>query len=121
MAQVGRGLKVSRGGLCRAMARLADKAEPMKPLLRRLNIQQGVEGVGNHAFRHGNTSVMDAENIPLKIRQDRLGHVPDSDLTLGTYTHLASADELATAVRLGELFAPPEELEDMQLASSQAM
>jgi integrase len=57
-----------------------------------------------HAFRHGNATITDRENVPMKIRQDRLGHV-DAETTLG-YTHRVSAGEYAAAARLGKISCP---------------
>ena len=105
----------------------------LKPLLLRLKIKTIEDGrdkyrvaprVGLHAFRRGNTSVMDTDALlrarrdnhlsrrlpevaaPLRVRQDRVGHV-DADLKRGTYTHARSADHQAVAAKLGELTAPP--------------
>jgi hypothetical protein len=47
---------------------------------------------------------MDRENVPMRIRQDRLCHV-DPNTTLG-YTHGVSADDCAAAARLGETLCP---------------
>jgi len=81
----------------------------LKPLLKQLGIKQGVAGVGLHAFRHGNATLMDAERTPLKVRQDRLGHVDGEEITLGVYTHAESDDHQAVAEKLGNLLAPVEE------------
>jgi integrase len=54
-----------------------------------------------HAFRHGNASIMDQNNVPLKIRQDRLGHI-DPKTTLG-YTHAISEDEKRVAAQFDEI------------------
>lgn len=107
----------------------------LKPLLLRLKIKTVEDGkdeegqptfrvahrVGLHAFRHGNATLMDAEHTPLKIRQDRLGHVDGEELTLGVYTHCESDDHRAAATRLGELLVPSEPLATMEPASSRAM
>jgi integrase len=71
------------------------------PLLAKLNIQRA----GFHAFRHGNSSVMDHLGVPLKVRQDRLGHA-DVALTLNTYTHKLSEDERILAQQLGASLKP---------------
>ena len=47
---------------------------------------------------------MDVASLPLKIRQERLGH-SDSRM-LGTYTHIINADELVFAERIGALLNP---------------
>lgn len=72
----------------------------LRPLLRSL----GIEGGGLHAFRHANSSFMDRLCVPLKVRQERLGH-SDPRLTLGVYTHVASEDNVRTAAQLGELLS----------------
>jgi len=54
-----------------------------------------------HAFRHGNATIMDQNNVPLKIRQDRLGHV-DPKTTLG-YTHAIGEDEKRVAAEFDEV------------------
>jgi len=97
--------------------------DKLKPLLQQLGIKQGVEGVGLHAFRHGNATLMDVERTPLKVRQDRLGHVDGEEITLGIYTHAESDDHQAVAEKLGNLLAPVEEelLEKMKPASNHRM
>ncbi|HXW57486.1 MAG TPA: tyrosine-type recombinase/integrase [Candidatus Cybelea sp.] len=69
----------------------------LRPLLSSL----GIEARGLHAFRHANTTMMDRWNVPLKVRQERLGQ-SDPRLTLGVYTHVASEDEVRTASKLGK-------------------
>jgi integrase len=95
----------------------------LKPLLKSLGIKQGVAGVGLHAFRHGNATLMDAERTPLKVRQDRLGHVDGEEITLGVYTHAESDDHQAVAAKLGDLLAPVEDdaLARMKPASNRHM
>ena len=56
---------------------------------------------GMHAFRHGNATIMDQNGVPLKIRQERLGH-HDSKTTLG-YTHAISEDEKRVAAEFDEV------------------
>jgi integrase len=34
----------------------------------------GITRTGLHAFHHGNATIMDGLNAPLRVRQDRLGH-----------------------------------------------
>jgi len=72
----------------------------LRPLLRSLRIERG----GLHAFRHANSSFMDRLRVPLKVRQQRLGH-SDPRLTLDVYTHIVSEDDVRTAVQLGELLS----------------
>lgn len=65
------------------------------PLLDALGIERG----GLHAFRHTNSTLMDRLGVPLKVRQERLGH-SDPSLTLGVYTHVASEDDVRIAEEL---------------------
>jgi hypothetical protein len=58
----------------------------VKRHLRPLLVALGIESGGLHAFGHANGSIMDRWNVPLKVRQQRLGH-SDPRLTLGTYAH----------------------------------
>jgi hypothetical protein len=63
----------------------------------------------------------------MKIRQDRLGHVTDSDLTLNVYTHTESRDHAEIAEKIGDLLAPnrpvvsESELAQMAPATGRAM
>jgi integrase len=70
----------------------------LKPLLEQL----GLPGAA-HAFRHGNATVLDRLKTPMKVRQERLGHV-DPKTTMN-YTHLVSEDDRLLAAKLGEFFA----------------
>jgi hypothetical protein len=54
-----------------------------------------------NAFRHANGTLMDRLGVPLKVRQQRLGH-SDPHLTLGTYTHAASENDVKIAGNLAE-------------------
>jgi integrase len=65
------------------------------PLLDSLGIARG----GLHAFRHTNSTLMDRLSVPLKVRQERLGH-SDSSLTLDVYTHVVSEDDVRIAAQL---------------------
>jgi integrase len=58
------------------------------PLLDSLGIERGTL----LAFRHTNSTLMDRPGIPLKVRQQRLGHSARS-LTLDSDTHIASEDD----------------------------
>jgi integrase len=49
----------------------------LKPAIKAL----GLEGAA-HAFRHGNATIMDGLNVPMKTRQSRFGHV-DPNTTMG--------------------------------------
>jgi integrase len=72
-----------------------------RPLLQRLGIEEP-RGNGFHALRHANSTLMDRFGIPLKVRQDRLGHV-DPRMTLGVYTHSTGEDSKRAARELGAL------------------
>ena len=48
---------------------------------------------------------MDRLGVPLKVRQQRLGH-SDPRLTLGVYTHVASEDDARIAGQLGRILHP---------------
>ena len=71
------------------------------PLLDTLGIARG----GLHAFRHANSTLMDRLGVPLKVRQQRLGH-SDSSITLDVYTHVASEDEVSVAGDLDGILHP---------------
>jgi integrase len=73
----------------------------LRPLLESL----GIRGGGLHGFRHANETLMDRLGVPMKVRQERLGH-SDPRLTLGTYTHVASADDARIAAQLGDILHP---------------
>jgi len=60
----------------------------------------GIERCGFHAFRHGNATVMDQEQVPMATRQNRLGQ-SDARTTMG-YTHAISEDGRRFAARLGQ-------------------
>jgi len=72
-----------------------------KPFLRKLEINVP-HGNGFHAFRHANETLMDRFGVPLKVRQERLGHT-DSRLTLNVYTHVAGEDARHAASQLGSV------------------
>lgn len=72
----------------------------LQPLLQRL----GIRRCGMHAFRHGNATMMDRIGVPMKVRQQRLGHADES--MTRHYTHIASEDDRACAERLGQLLFP---------------
>ena len=73
----------------------------LKPLLDRL----GLAGA-THAFRHGNATAQDRLNAPMKVRQERLGHV--SSRTTMNYTHLVGDDDRKLVEQLDDLFCPVE-------------
>ena len=71
------------------------------PLIDSLGIERG----GLHAFRHANITLMDRLGVPLKLRQQRVGH-SEASLTLDVYTHVVSEDDVRFAERLGEILRP---------------
>ena len=71
------------------------------PLLGSLGIERG----GLHAFRHTNSTLMDRLGVPLKVRQQRLGH-SDPSLTLDVYTHVADGDDMRVASQLDGILHP---------------
>ena len=78
----------------------------LNPLLDRLGIEHF--GKGLKALRHWNSTEMDRNEAPIKVRQTRLGH-DDPRTTLGMrnrggYTHIVSADDRAVAAQFGSMF-----------------
>lgn len=73
----------------------------LRPLLKSL----GIEGGGLHAFRHANETMMDRLNVPMKVRQERLGH-SDPRITLAVYSHSVSEDHKRVADELGKAISP---------------
>lgn len=71
------------------------------PLLDSVGIERG----GLHAFRHTNSTLMDRLRVPLKVRQQRLGH-SEASLTLNVYTHVASEDDVRFAAQLDGILRP---------------
>lgn len=63
----------------------------------------GIKAKGLKAFRHCSATLMDQANIPLKLRQERLGHAPGSKITMVHYTHAVSADERSAALAVGNM------------------
>ena len=49
-----------------------------------------------------NPRQMDRLSVPMKVRQQRLGH-GDASITLGIYTHTVGEDSLAVATQLGRI------------------
>jgi hypothetical protein len=49
---------------------------------------------------------MDRLNAPMKVRQERLGHAPGSNITLAVYTHAVGEDDRLLADQLGEMLCP---------------
>jgi integrase len=79
--------------------------KPVKRKLRPLLDALGIKGGGLHSFRHANAAILDKLNVPLKVRQERLGH-SDPRMTLGTYTHTNREDRQHAAVELGRILHP---------------
>lgn len=75
----------------------------LRPLCKELGFELP-KGTGFHAFRHGNASVLDRLNVPMRVRQDRLGHARQE--TTMRYTHALSDDHRNVATQLGAMFAP---------------
>ena len=71
------------------------------PLLDSLGIARG----GLHAFRHTNSTLMDRLGVPLKGRQQRLGH-SDPSITLAVYTHVVREDDVRFAAQLDGILRP---------------
>jgi integrase len=71
----------------------------LKPILKTLGLNGAL-----HAFRHGNATALDRMNVPMKVRQERLGHV-EVQTTLG-YTHLVSEDDRLLSEKLGKILSP---------------
>lgn len=72
-----------------------------RSLLKKLNIHVP-KGNGFHAFRHANAALMDRFSVPMKVRQERLGH-SNPAITLGIYTHVVGEDSRAAAGQLGSI------------------
>jgi integrase len=67
------------------------------PLLDKL----GIKRRGLNAFRHTSASFMDRLNMPMTVRQERLGHAPGSPVTLAHYTHSVGEDNRNVADQMG--------------------
>ena len=65
----------------------------------------GIARGGLHAFRQRNSTLMDHLGVPLRLRQERLGH-SDSSLTLDVYTHVVSKDDARFAEQLDGILRP---------------
>jgi integrase len=72
----------------------------LKPLLKKL----GIPPAGLHAFRHYNATALDKANVPLKVRQERLGHA-DIRTTMQVYTHTDAGLDRWAAEELGKQLA----------------
>jgi integrase len=56
----------------------------------------GLPLAGLHSFRHSSASLADSASLPLKVRQQRLGHA-DARVTLDTYTHVGERTDAERA------------------------
>jgi integrase len=65
----------------------------------------GIRRCGLHAFRRANATLLDRLNVPLKLRQARLGH-SDAEMTLGVYTQVERQDDERIAGQLGRILDP---------------
>ncbi len=84
------------------------------PLLDKLKIKR----CGFHAFRHGNETVMDIENVPPAVRMERMGH--GSERMMMNYSHVASEASKQFASKMGQLLAPRDNLLLMMPAAGNA-
>lgn len=69
----------------------------LQPLLAEL----GIPPAGFHAFRHCNATMLQHEGVPMKVRQERLGHM--SEETTLVYSHATDKDHRRAADKLGKL------------------
>lgn len=69
----------------------------LHPLLKEL----GIKPAGFHAFRHCNATILQHEGIPMKVRQERLGHV--NEQTTLIYSHATDKDHRHAADALGRV------------------
>ena len=102
-------LSVSQGKSPDAFIFSSKKGTPLRPnniirrhlypLLDSLKIPHG----GFHAFRHASASFMDQLNVPMVIRQKRLGHADIS--TTMKYTHSVSEEERRVSEKLGDFLS----------------
>lgn len=75
------------------------RRDSLGPICDKLSIQ----AKGLKAFRHGSATLMDQAGVPMKIRQERLGHAPGTKVTMVHYTHSLSQDARSAASTLGSL------------------
>jgi integrase len=90
----------------------------LNPLLDSLGIERG----SLHAFRHANITLMDRLGVPLKLRQQRVGH-SEASLTLDVYTHVVSEDDVRFAEQLGAILRPnaPKKENGLEVESSKPL
>jgi len=63
----------------------------------------GISSKGLKAFRHCSATLMDQAGVPMKVRQERLGHAPGTKITMVHYTHSVSADARSAATAVGNM------------------
>ena len=63
----------------------------------------GIKAKGLKAFRHCSASLMDRAGVPMKVRQERLGHAPGTKVTMVHYTHTVSEDARLAASAVASL------------------
>lgn len=71
----------------------------LTPMCKRL----GIAAKGLKAFRHGCASLMDRAGVPLKVRQERLGHAPGTKVTMTNYTHSVTEDARSAAAAVASM------------------
>ena len=124
-----RQLKAAKNGKARVFAISSHLTEQLRPLVQGRNFEEplflsargkrlepdnfvkrhltpvikklGLDGAC-HGFRHGKASALDHLRAPMRVRQDRLGHI-DPKTTM-QYTHAVSTNERKVAEQLGALF-----------------
>jgi integrase len=82
----------------------------MRPLLTELGIRAkldalGIKKCGLHAFRRMSATEMDRQGVPLKTRQNRMGHA-SPQVTLNHYTKPIDEASRRFADRMGALLTP---------------
>jgi integrase len=82
----------------------------MRPLLTELGIRKkldemGIKKCGLHAFRRMSATQMDLRGVPLRTRQERLGHSSPM-VTLGNYTKPVDQESRNFANEMGALLVP---------------
>ena len=60
-------------------------------------------GEGMESFRHCSATLMDPAGVPMKVRQERLGHAPGTPETMVRYAHTVSDDARLAARAVGSL------------------
>ena len=60
----------------------------------------GISRRGLHAFRHAMATLMDTAGVPMKVRQERLGHT-NAEITMNLYTHPVADADRAFATWIG--------------------